>query len=187
MNTHKTPTAESVEELAKQVFTELHQAIILNEPGSLDGAVDSIHDMRVAVRRMRVALSNFAVIVPKEDRKRLRSQLENLANALGNVRDLDVMIATIKPSLLARSNVEKSASAPLIRRLRARRRFRLRGLRTYLRGEEYADFKRAFLSAEDNLEIMRPPAESSEIPSETPETPEIMKAEAIGEGHGQAA
>src|SRR5262249_15576397 len=144
-DTQETPAAESVEQLAKRVFTELHQAILLNESGSIDGDIESIHDMRVAVRRLRVALSNFAACMPKQDRKRLRSQMEHLANALGYVRDLDVMIATIKPSLLARADLEKSTFAPLIRRLRARRRFRLRALRTYLRGEEYAAFKREFL------------------------------------------
>src|SRR5262249_17976891 len=100
---------------------------------------------------------------------------------LGNVRDLDVMIATIKPSLLARSNLEKSAGAPLIRRMRARRRFRLRALRTYLRGEEYADFKRAFLPAQNGLESSQSPAETLESP------PEVIEDETRGEEHGQAA
>src|SRR5262245_22871398 len=145
MDTQEAPTTESIEQLAKHVFSELHQTIIQNESGSFDGDVESIHDMRVSVRRLRVAISNFSVCLPKNDRKRLRLQMENLANALGNVRDLDVMIATIKPSLLARPDLEKSTCALLIRRLRARRRFRLRALRTYLRGEEYAEFKREFL------------------------------------------
>src|SRR5215468_3962548 len=137
---------ESVEQLAIRVFTDLHQTITSHESGSLDGDVEAIHDMRVAVRRLRVALSNFAVCVPKEDRKRLRLRSENLALALGNVRDLDVMIAVMKASLPTRSEEEKVAISALIRRLRARRRFRLRALKNYLRGEQYAAFKHKFLS-----------------------------------------
>jgi CHAD domain-containing protein len=133
---------ESVEQLARQVFTDLHQTIISHQSGSLAGDVDSVHDMRVAVRRLRVALNNFAVCVPKEDRKRLQLRLENLADALGGVRDMDVMIAALKTSPTPRPDQEKSAVSALIGRLRARRRSRLRALMKYLGGEEYAGFKR---------------------------------------------
>src|SRR4029434_6750387 len=123
-------------------FPDFHQANIIHEAGAIDGDVESIHDMRVTVRRLRVALSNFAVCVPKEDRNRLKSRLENLADALGGVRDMDVMISAMKASLLNRSDREMSAISVLIGRLRARRRSRLRALINYLGGEEYADFKR---------------------------------------------
>src|SRR5262249_39368908 len=92
MKTGKTHPPESIEKLAERIFTDLHQTIISHESGSVDGGVGSVHDMRVTVRRLRVALNNFAVCVPKEDRKRLLLRLGNLADALGGVRDLDVMI-----------------------------------------------------------------------------------------------
>ena len=134
--------SESVEQLARQVFTDLHQTIISHESGSLAGDVASVHDMRVAVRRLRVALSNFTVCVPKEERKRLRLRLEKLADALGGVRDMDVMIAALKTSPTPRPDQEKSAVSALIGRLRARRRSRLQALMKYLGGEEYVGFKR---------------------------------------------
>jgi CHAD domain-containing protein len=142
MDIHEPRRPESVEQLARQVFTDLHQTIIFHESGSLAGDVDSVHDMRVAVRRLRVALSNFAVCVPKEDRKRLRLRLENLADALGGVRDMDVMIVTLKTLPTPRPDQEKSAVSALIGRLRARRRSRLLALIKYLGGEEYVGFKR---------------------------------------------
>ena len=133
---------ESVEQMARQIFTDLHQTILSHESGSLVGDVESVHDMRVAVRRLRVALSNFAVCVPKEDRKRLQLRLKNLADALGGVRDMDVMIAAMKTSPTPSPDQEKSAVSALIGRLRARRRSRLRALMKYLGGEEYVGFKR---------------------------------------------
>lgn len=146
MHRHELPRSESVEQLARQVFTDLHQAIISHESGSLAGDVESVHNMRVTVRRLRVALSNFAVCVPKKDRKRLRSNLENLADALGAVRDIDVMIVAMKALSLIHSSQwpghDKAAISSLIGRLRARRRSRLRALMKYLGGEEYAGFKR---------------------------------------------
>ena len=142
MEIHEPRRPESVEQLARQVFSDLHQTIISHESGSLAGDVESVHDMRVSVRRLRVALSNFAVCVPKEDRKRLRLKLENLADALGAVRDMDVMIVALKTSPTPRPDQEKSAFSALIGRLRARRRSRLRTLMKYLGGEEYVEFKR---------------------------------------------
>jgi CHAD domain-containing protein len=141
MDRHEPPRSESVEQLARQVFIDLHQTIISHESGALAGDCDSVHDMRVTVRRLRVALSNFTVCVSKEDRKRLKAILENLADALGGVRDMDVMIAAIKALTPTGSGQEKAAISALIGRLRARRRSRLRALIDYLSGEEYAGFK----------------------------------------------
>lgn len=168
--------AESVEQLARRIFAELHQSIVSHEAGALAGDVEAIHGMRVSIRRLRVALSNFAVCAPKEDRKRLRGRLENLANALGGVRDLDVMIAALKSQLPNRSGEEKAAISALVRRLRARRRLRLRALANYLRGDEYASFKREFSSEPASANSAKP----------VPEPLEITYA-AIEEEHGQAA
>jgi len=162
--------------LAKRTFAELHQSIVAQEAGSLAGDVEAIHDMRVAIRRLRVALSNFATCALKEDRKRLREQLENLADALGGVRDLDVMIAALKSHLPNRSEEERAALSALIRRLRARRRLRLRVLVNYLRGEEYAGFKREFSSEPARADSSEPVPEPLGIPYAV-----------IEEEHGQAA
>lgn len=182
MSTGETHTSESVEQFAKRIFTDLHRAITSHESGALDGNAESVHDMRVAVRRLRVALTNFAVCMPKEDRKRLQSKLENLADALGGVRDMDVMIAAMKTSMLTRSEQEKTAVAGLIQRLRARRRRRLRALMNYLRGEEYADFKHESSFGLIGSESL---SGAEEIQTRAPEAPEPL--EVIEEEHGQAA
>ena len=178
MDGHELPRSESVEQMARQVFTDLHQTIISHESGASAGNVESVHDMRVTVRRLRVALSNFAVCVPKEDRKRLRSKLENLADALGGVRDMDVMIAAMK--LLAPSQEpgqDRTAISALISRLRARRRARLRSLTKYLDGAEYAGFKRE--SPSDWLKVNEPYSAYKTSSENSQAAPE--------EEHGQAA
>jgi CHAD domain-containing protein len=191
MSTDETHTPESVEQLAKRVFTDLHQTIISHESGSLDGKIESVHDMRVTVRRLRVALSNFAVCVPKEDRNRVKLRLENLADALGGVRDMDVMIAAMKALLPNRSDLERSAISMLIGRLRDRRRSRLRALINYLSGEEYAGFKSESPSDWIKTKAAEPHSEPVDIKfkmaqiakiTEAPESPEVIKKE-----HGQAA
>ena len=172
MEIHEPRRPESVEQLARQVFTDLHQTIFSHESGSLAGDVESVHDMRVSVRRLRVALSNFAVCVPKEDRKRLRLKLENLADALGAVRDMDVMIVALKTSPTPRPDQEKSAFSALIGRLRARRRSRLRALMKYLGGEEYVGFKREspsdWIKMGGTFRSFEPHSESSQAFTEEP-------------------
>jgi CHAD domain-containing protein len=180
MDTYEAPRPESVGQLAEQVFTDLHQTVIFHESGSLAGDVESVHDMRVAVRRLRVALTNFSICVSKEDRKRLRSRLENLADALGGVRDMDVMIVALKTSPTPRPDQEKSAVSALIGRLRARRRSRLRALMKYLGGEEYAGFKRE--SPSDWIKMNEPHRSYESHKSHSGHSQTSSE-----EGHGQAA
>ena len=191
MNTDETRSSESIEKLAIRIFTDLHQTIVSNESGSIDGDVESVHDMRVTVRRLRVALNNFSVCLPKENRKRVRLRLEHLADALGGVRDLDVMIAAMRALLSDRPDKERSAISALIGRLRSRRRSRLRALINYLNGEEYNDFKREFpadwiktAALEQHLEAVDIQFKLAQMAKMTgdPEAQEVIEEE-----HGQAA
>jgi CHAD domain-containing protein len=51
---------------------------------------DDIHQLRVAARRLRVALRLFRRMLPSRAVARLRAELKWFARALGDVRDLDV-------------------------------------------------------------------------------------------------
>jgi CHAD domain-containing protein len=138
-------TGISTGQFAAGTIVELYQSIIAQEQGALGGDVEAIHDMRVAIRRLRVALSNFASTLPREDRRRLKSRLKHLAEPLGEVRDFDVMIAALESGLT--DNPGQDAIKSVIGRMRERRRRRLRKLVDYLRGEEFADLKREFSSS----------------------------------------
>jgi CHAD domain-containing protein len=142
------PSAEATGRFAQKAFCELQQSILQHEAGAFAGDVEAIHDMRVGIRRLRVALGNFRVCVSKEDRIRLRAGLENLADALGGVRDLDVMIEALKSKLAHRPAKDRAAIGLFINRLRARRRRRHRQLVSYLQGQEYANFKREFVAGD---------------------------------------
>ncbi len=54
--------------------------------------IDGIHDMRVAIRRLRSAIRDFAEIADKFPLQTLRKSLKRLADSLGGVRDADVLI-----------------------------------------------------------------------------------------------
>jgi CHAD domain-containing protein len=138
----------TTKQFATRLFMELHQAIMAEVAGAIRGEVDAIHDMRVTIRRQRVALSNFASCLPHDVQRKLDVHLKNLAVALGRVRDLDVMIETLEAALLTRPAPDHQAIKNLISRLRARRRRQFRHLKNYLQNEEYAEFKRQFKSWE---------------------------------------
>lgn len=126
-------------QFAEQVLSGLYSTILAQEQGALAGEVVAIHDMRVATRRLRVALSNFVATLSRDDRLRIQSHLKNLAEALGNVRDFDVLIETLQNTLGVDPGNEAIKS--VIGRLRSRRRRRQRRLVTYLAGEDFAAFK----------------------------------------------
>jgi CHAD domain-containing protein len=53
-------------------------------------APDAIHQMRIATRRLRIALRMFRHMLPAKSAKRFSKDLRWFARALGEVRDLDV-------------------------------------------------------------------------------------------------
>lgn len=62
---------------------------------------ESIHDMRVATRRLRAALKTFKTVFPSRAQE-LRKELQKLARLLGKKRDLDVFLAFIFKTLDAK-------------------------------------------------------------------------------------
>lgn len=160
----------TTKQYAAGVIFELYNSIIVHEQGAIEGNIEAVHDMRVAIRRLRVALSNFASTLSRDDRRQLHLSLKHLAVPLGEVRDFDVMIAALESCLTDKSRADAIKS--VVGRLRERRRRRHRNLRNYLRGQEYADFKLGFSTFE---------AEVSEMPGLSRSNSNEMK------NHGQAA
>jgi triphosphatase len=56
---------------------------------------DAVHQMRVALRRLRAAISLFKNVVADEQRDKVRSELKWMADQLGQARDLDVYISKV--------------------------------------------------------------------------------------------
>ncbi len=162
----------SVAMFANRIFEETHQLIIAQEAGAIRGDVEAVHDMRVAIRRLRVALSNFAFCLPRQDRRRLLDQLEHLADALGGVRDFDVLIESLEHARQTRPATDHPAINSSIRRLRARRRRQFHRLAKYLGSDEYGNFKHEFSSNSK--------AGGEEIQTKAPQPKNKLK-------HGQAA
>ena len=69
------------------------EVMVANEPGTREGTnPESLHDMRVATRRMRSFLQLFGGIIDCPETVRTSAALYNTARVLGDVRDLDVAL-----------------------------------------------------------------------------------------------
>lgn len=67
-----------------------NEAIVRQAPEA-----DAVHQMRVALRRLRAAITLFKTVVGDERRDPIRAELKWMANVLGEARDLDVYIAKV--------------------------------------------------------------------------------------------
>src|SRR6185295_20113661 len=137
------PSSETLADLATRAFEQLQRILPSFEAGALRGDQEAIHDMRVTARKLRVAMSNFAPCLPTELRRQAMSQLTLLADALGRVRDIDVMLESLKAIEENLPPTRRDMIADLGTRLRRRRRYHQRRLGLYLRGEAYAHLKRS--------------------------------------------
>ncbi|MBB2960871.1 CYTH and CHAD domain-containing protein [Methylobacterium sp. R2-1] len=71
----------------------------INEDILLKGRdVDALHQMRVAIRRLRSAFSLFGDLVDDPLGVRIRTELKEVTEPLGRARNLDVFLATILPA-----------------------------------------------------------------------------------------
>jgi CHAD domain-containing protein len=104
-------------------YARLQTAALLERlAGQVDRAsasdADSIHDLRVVIRRLSRCLRLFAQFYPGRSAKKLRAQLTALMDAAGAVRDLDIALA-----LLAQAGLSpRSAAVVRLSALRGKRR-----------------------------------------------------------------
>jgi CHAD domain-containing protein len=83
------------------------QAMTSLEPRVRADEFDSVHQMRVATRRLRAALRTFALVIPDTDSQHLAGELQWLGRLLGLARDGEVLaghlgdsLRTVAPELL---------------------------------------------------------------------------------------
>jgi len=87
----------SFAQAARTSLRQQRDELLRSLPGTRAGDdVEALHDMRVASRRLRSALSVFAEAFPPRQFKPLEKQVAKVTDALGAVRDADVLIEFIE-------------------------------------------------------------------------------------------
>jgi CHAD domain-containing protein len=143
--------SEPLEALRSLLRVQLRE-ILTNDPGTRLGAdTESLHDMRVAVRRSRALLRAGRTLF-RNDVSELRNRLKDVGTALGDVRDLDVMIDHLRGEAAKLSPADEAAAGGLVAKL-AREQASARGaMLAALDGETYLTLLDDFEHVIDELE-----------------------------------
>jgi CHAD domain-containing protein len=126
--------------------------ILRHDPGTRLGSdPESLHDMRVAVRRSRALLRAERVLVAN-DTTQLAVELKWLGKVLGAVRDLDVLLERLRSEAADLGGTDAKAAMRLLRNLsRERKRARSALLRA-LQSERYLELLDRFETELDELQ-----------------------------------
>ncbi len=89
-------TAIDTTRFARKLLREQYDIFLASEPGVLAGRVEALHDMRVAIRRLRNLLKAFRRILPRPEADALEARFRRLSKKLGPARDMDVWMRTLK-------------------------------------------------------------------------------------------
>jgi len=88
---------ESYGEVAAKIIAVRADELADHSRGVLDtGDIERVHDMRVATRRLRAALEVFEPCFPAKAYKQALREVKRLADGLGERRDRDVAIASLR-------------------------------------------------------------------------------------------
>ena len=80
----------SVEAALQEIGRACVAQLLHNEAAVLAMDPEGVHQMRVAVRRIRSAISSFKKLLPAADRRRVSGELAWIVDILGRARNLDV-------------------------------------------------------------------------------------------------
>ncbi|MEH0843461.1 CYTH and CHAD domain-containing protein [Micromonospora sp. CPCC 205711] len=95
-----TPTDSAVAPVAEYARAQ-RDVLIANHPAARHGDQDAVHDMRVAVRRLRATLRTFRGLWDRSESEAVRAELRWLGAQLGPVRDAQVMAARLTDAVHA--------------------------------------------------------------------------------------
>ncbi|HJT03063.1 MAG TPA: CHAD domain-containing protein [Pseudonocardiaceae bacterium] len=111
---HARPSDPTVHQLRAALDTRL-RALLAHDPGTRVGEdPEELHQMRVAVRRMRALLKAARPLLDRSWADDLRSELGWLGRSLGPVRDADVLIDRLRGRATAFDDTSRYAVETLI-------------------------------------------------------------------------
>ena len=120
---------------------EQYAIVLTNEKGVLAGEVDPLHDMRVAIRRLRTLLRVLGRLCAGRAARRMEERLDVLQKSLGPARDADVLIGILQSKTICRLLEGLSAREKVLRRQQSVLEERKETVRTLLRGATYRRLK----------------------------------------------
>ncbi len=136
------PAVDADDPVGHVVFSVLRVAVLRIAGTDADarrGGAEGIHRLRTTTRRLRSELRSLENLVDGRWREQLEAELKWLAGRLGEVRDLDILLARLKKAAAEQDHTGSSeaALAPLFSTLQGRREQAARSLNDALRSDRY--------------------------------------------------
>jgi triphosphatase len=91
------PAAATTRDAFKVIGLTCLKQVIDNESSLVKGDPEGVHQMRVALRRLRAALSLFAGLLHDPQTVTIKAELKWLAGELGPARELEVLLQRVAP------------------------------------------------------------------------------------------
>jgi len=126
------PSDPSMGDAVRVAIASALERLVEHDPLARRGEAEGVHQVRVALRRLRSDLRTLNDAVDPEWRQRIEPRLRGIGGALGEARDLDVLT-----DRLQRDADGTAALAPLFEHLTQRRAAARTALRHALEGAEY--------------------------------------------------
>ena len=137
--------SDSFDTAGRKGLRRLFMEMARHQPGIVQSNEKrAIHDMRVAVRRMRAAFDLFEPHFPRKAVKTYGRFLKELGALLGAVRDTDVMIENGQAYAESLPEAQRVAFEPLIDFIKSQRATAREPLSDFLVGAKYLDFTGEF-------------------------------------------
>ncbi len=135
--------SDLVAEAGRKIFAGQVRRMRRQEVGSRTGEdIESVHRMRVAIRRMRSLLKLIPDYYQAGTVSKLERGLRDIARALGGIRDLDVLILDLENYATTLPPDQQAHIQAVIDRLDRRRRNRRDRLNALFDSKSYATFLR---------------------------------------------
>lgn len=126
------------------------------EPGVRRGDdPEAVHDMRVAVRRLRSTLRTVRPLLDRDWTDRMRRELAWIGDSLGEVRDLDVLLARLEEEANRLDGGDAVVAVALLRPLATRRDDARAELLGTLGSPDFAALVRELRGASANPPLVR--------------------------------
>jgi len=139
-------------EALRALLRDQLREILAHDPGTRLGTdPESLHDMRVGVRRSR-ALLRAGRALSGDDLQPLSDELAWLGEALGSIRDLDVLLERLRGQAEKLDPPDRVAAGRLLRTLERQRASARRALLKTLDGERYLRLLDQFERTVDELQ-----------------------------------
>lgn len=117
------PAVISFSDAMKSLIGERWQMVWKTIPAALDDSdIEGVHDVRVASRRLRAAMDVAAPLFPQRWYKALHRTAKEITSALGDVRDRDVLLVSLRAERETASIAEQPGIDRLIERVDRERR-----------------------------------------------------------------